>query len=281
MRLERDRADVLRAVSALRDRLSPHSLLKDATGLLTDPSGLIGRNAGAYTQALDHAIRANPLALAVSAVGLAWLILGRRTKDSTADPQSLAGTQFEAMTRWEDEGGPVAPPPPVPVRHDDWMIEADRLRERAAGMFARIDAASRQRGAPLAELAQRRADVMVALTTDIRRVLGRGLDGMADTARHAAQTARERAYERHLHTRQKAAEALHERPLTSAAALVAAGAAVGAMLPRSALENRILGHTRDQIFVEIKHVMRDERQRFAASAQRAAQGLMADLSSPQ
>ena len=93
---------------------------------------------------------------------------------------------------------------------------------------------------------------------------------------------REAAYELHLQTKRKAAEALHDRPLTSAAALAASGAAVAAMLPRSSFEDRIFGHTRDQIMAELQRVMTDERQRIATSAQRAAQGLMADLSmSPQ
>jgi hypothetical protein len=276
-RLERDRADVVRAFSALRDRFSPDSLMKDATSLLTDASGLIGRNAGSYTRALDSAIRANPVALALSAISLAWLILGRRGGDTSADPQSLARTRFEAVTRWENEGGPVAPEPPLAARHDDWTKQADRLRDRAAAMIARINTAARQRGAPVADLARHRTEVMAALTTDVRRVMGRGLEGMTEAARNAALASRERAYELHLHARQKAAEALHERPLTSAAAIAAAGAAVAMVLPRSAFEDRILGQTRDQIVAELERVMRDERQRIASSTQRAAQGLMSEL----
>ena len=281
-RLERDRIDVTQALSALRNRFSADSLFKDATGLLTDASGLVGRNSGQYMRALDGAIRANPVALAVSAVGLAWLILGRRDDHTAGDSQSLAGTRFEAVTRWEDEGGPVATEQPVSLPHDDWTTQADSLRKRAGVMIAKINAAARKRGAPLAKLAQHRSDVLTALTADVRRAMAHGLEGMSVAARSEALATRERAYELHLQTRQKTAEVLHERPLTSALGLAAAGATVAAMLPRSSFEDRVFGHTRDQIVTELERVMKDERQRIATSAQRAAQGLMADLSvSPQ
>jgi hypothetical protein len=271
-RLERDRNDVLRAFTSLRERLSPQSLMDDAVAL-------ISTNAGNYTQSLDRAIRANPVALAISAVGLAWLILGRR-KDDAAETPTLAGTRYEAVTRWEDEGGPVLDRPPVRALQDDWTAEADRLRDRAAGMLRQINAATRRASAPVAELALRRAEVMAALTSDVRRVMGHGLEGMADATRHAALTARERAYELHLQARRKTAEALHERPLTSAAAIAVAGATLAAVLPRSSFEDRILGQTRDQIVAELERVLRDERQRIAGSVQDAAQGLMTELSRP-
>ena len=273
--LERDRQDVARAFGALRDRLSPNSLWQDAVAYL-------GRNAGAYTETLDRVIRGNPIALAVSAAGLAWLILGRdKDGDDAAHNPTLAGTRFEATTRWEDEGGPVTDPQsPTPARLDDWAIEADRLRDRADAMLAQIKQATRKAGAPLAELARHRAEVMSALTTDVRRAMGRGLDGLGGTARSAALTAREQAYDLRLQARRKTSEALHDRPLTSAAALAAAGAALAVILPRSRTEDHYLGQTRDQIVDELSRVFQDERRRIAASAQFAAEELMSSLAEP-
>ncbi len=274
--LERDRDEVAQAFAALRDRFSPDSLWQDAAGVME-------RNAGAYAQVIDRAIRANPVALAVSAVGLAWLILGRRGVPPTpaSDTSSLAGTRYEAMTRWEDEGGPVADEPPTaPSSPDDWTIEADRLRDRATRLIDQINDAVRKGIAPAADLARHRTDVLEALTRDVRRALGRGLEEMAEPARAAVLSARERAYEAHLLARRKTAGALGDRPLTGAVVLAGVGATVAALLPRSAAEDRILGDMRDRIVDALARVVEDERQRVTASAVRAVEGVLSELSPP-
>lgn len=273
-RLEQDRQDVAQAFSALRDRFSPDSLWQDA-------ADYIGRNAGSYTAAADRLIRGNPMALAVSAVGVAWFILGRKKDGKDAQTPALAGSKYEAVTRWEDEGGPVKQPPSTAPAHlDDWMVEADRLRDRAGVMLGQINKAARKGGAMAGDLARHRTEVMSALTTDVRRALGRGLEGLSDTARSAALKTREQAYGLHVQARRTSADVLHERPLASAAALAAAGAALGMVLPRSSVEDRYLGRTRDQIVAELSRVFEDERQRIAASAQVATEEMMASLSRP-
>ncbi len=274
-RLERDRQDVATAFSALRDRFSPDSLWQDAASFVT-------RNAGKHTATLEGVIRGNPMAVAMSAVGLAWLVLGRPNQgDDTPEKSTLAGTRFEAMTRWEDEGGPVTDPQmPVPAALDDWTIEADKLRSRAAVMLDQINKATRKGSASAGELAHRKAEVLSALTKDVRRALGRGLEGLSETTRNAALAAREQGYDAHLAARRKTSEVMQDRPLTSAMALAGAGAALALLLPRSTVEDRYLGRTRDQIVDELTRVFQDERQRIAASAQIATQEMMSSLSRP-
>lgn len=264
--LDADRTALAASLGALRDRLSFDAVWSDALSL-------VKTNAGPYATVLDRAIRANPMAVAVTAVGLAWLVLGRRNAPQAQDPSSLAGTRFEALSRWEDEGGPVTG---SLVLSDDWIAEADRLRDQADVLLARVNMAVRDRLAPAAELAQSRADVLAALTHDVRHVMGQGLESLTTGAREAAITAREHTYDLHLRARHAGAEKVRDNPALAGAALAAAGALLAAFLPQSAGESRLLGAPRDRVMAEAKRVLDDERQRIAKSFNRIADSLSAD-----
>lgn len=269
-RLEDDRKALSVALTALGAKFTRDALWSDAMSLIRS-------NSGPYTQALDRAIRANPLALAVTSAGLAWMILGRRTSFA-ADGGALAGTQVEAVARWEDEGGPVTETlAETPGPDDTWIKDADHLRIRAKAILRRIDAATRKNAAPSAQLAVHRADVMDALTLDVRRVLARGLDHLSDDAFDLAVAARERAYALHVETPKTAMKAVHDSPLTTAAAFAAAGAALAAVLPQSCAESQAFGGPRKHILATVGHAMHDERRRLADVVQRISEALQTML----
>ena len=70
---------------------------QDLAGAVEDVAGRRGRRGVAVL-----------MAGIVLGVGLAWLVLGRKAGPSLPEPP-LAGTKYEALSRWEDEGGPPAP----------------------------------------------------------------------------------------------------------------------------------------------------------------------------
>ena len=268
-RLDDDRKALSSALSALGAKFTPDALWEGGLSL-------IKTNSGPYTRAVDHAIRGNPMAVALTAVGLAWLILGRR-QHGTGDDIPLPGTHVEAVARWEDEGGPVTETlTETPGTDDLWIGDADRLRNRANALITQIDTALRKNTAPAAELFRHRNDVIVSLTKDVRRVMARGMEHLTDDARGLALSGRERAYQAHVQTPKANPVPRRDMSLTTAAAFAAAGATLAALLPRSAVENHALGAPRDQLVDSVRDALRDERQRLARSVQRIAQSLLAD-----
>lgn len=268
-RLDADRTALAASLGVLRDRMSFDALWSDGVSL-------VKANAEPYVNALDRAIRANPIAVTLTAVGLAWLALGRRNSQ-TDDPSSLAGTRFEALSRWEDEGGPVAAPP---ILSEDWVAQADRLRDHSAVLLARINTAVRDRLAPAAELARSRAEVLAALTQDVRHVMGQGLETMTAAARETAIATREQAYDLHLRARDAGAQTVRDNPAIVGATLAAAGAILAAFLPQSAGESRFLSTPRDMVMAEARRVLYDQRQRIAGSFNRIAESLAPDTKAP-
>jgi len=265
--LDQDREALMTSIDALWNRFSLDRLWSDG-------ASLIKSNAGPYTQALDSAVRANPMALALTAVGLAWLILGRRS-DGQTDATWLSGTKFEAEARWEDEGGAVSDLPDTDAL---WMEEADQLRARASGMMSRINSALRDKLAPAAELANSRADIVASLTKDVRRVMARGLEGVVGTARDTAIAAREKAYMMRIAAGKVGAETVRDNPVVAGIALAVAGATVAALLPRSAVEDQLLGEPRDRLVSQAKRILKEERQRVAQTVRQAAHALTAKIS---
>ncbi len=265
-RLEADRKALSQALTALGSKFMPEALWSNGLSV-------IKANSGAYTHVLDRAIRANPSAVILTAVGLAWLILGRRSAVAAHDIP-LPGTHVEAVARWEDEGGPVTETlAETPGPDQTWIHDADRLRRRANILIAQIDAAMRKNLIPAAQLARHRADVVAALTQDVRRTIARGLDHLTTDARALALAGRERAYAIHV---QPPKTALRDKPLATGALLAAAGAALAAVLPQSTVENDAFGGARDQLVDTARQAIAEERQRLAHAAQRIAQSLLAD-----
>lgn len=86
------RAQLAASASALKERLSANRLIADGAAGLQ-------RAAGTALNGVTGVIERNPAAAALTIAGLAWLILGTRGKQVSAHPH------FEAVSRWEDEGG--------------------------------------------------------------------------------------------------------------------------------------------------------------------------------
>lgn len=234
--LERDRAALAQALAALRDRMRPASLLsRGAASLTSGAAAVVARATGGGMRASARE---------------------DGTPSATAEGPALAGTRFEALSRWEDEGGLPASEPDDP--DEDWLAEAQRLRVRALELLARIDEAARRGLAPAADLARHRAEVLAAFAAETTVALGRGLDTLGGQARAQAIAARERVYVARVAVARRARAEVEARPLTAAALAAVAGAVLASLLPRTEAEDRLLGGARDRLAHDLKRLARHE-----------------------
>ena len=260
--LERDRAQLARSLAELQDRLTPSALVAQGKeALAAQASPLLSR--------LDHAVRAQPLVAAVAGVALAALVLGRHRQQPAEPPRPAE--KFEALTRWEDEGGLPMPEPADP--EEEWLHRAKDLRATATDLLRRIDDAARRKLAPATELAKHRAAVMGALARDTTAALGHGLEDLTGAARAEALEARERVYLASLGAATKGREMVETHPLAAGIAVAAAGAAVACMFPQTETEDRLLGEARDRLLDDAKAAARAE----VTKASELAQSLKAAL----
>ena len=175
---------------------------------------------GFAAQAIETA-RAHPLPAATAVAGLG----------------AMAYRKFAPET--------PAPPTELPA----WMAEADSLRARAAGMLEQIDAALRDGLAPAPDLLQRRAEVLAALTTDVRAALSHGLESVPEAERRRSMATREADYAAHLGVsdRDPAGDEAGTSAMAIAGMVALGAAAVAVLMPHTDLEDRLFGDARSRL----------------------------------
>ncbi len=261
--LARDRAALTQSIDALRNRLTGEHVVSDVFGLIKS-------NPAPYTQVIDKVVRSNPLALAVVGAGLAWLLLGRKSPcAAVSDCDGLSGTKYEALSRWEDEGGPA-----VPLDEPDlvWVAQAEDLRSRASAALARLEELAHNGLASVAEIAHERAAILTQLAKDVRSSMRAGLEQLSSAAQERIVAAREAAYTAQLNARKATGQMIEDHPMAAAGIALAIGVAVGAALPRTRTEDQILGPERDRLLGETRRLLAEERLRAAAAAELLAEG---------
>lgn len=271
--LERDRQALAQALVALRHRLDPATLIAEGKeALMSRASPLVSR--------VDGAVRAHPMAAAAAGVALAALIFGRKaiSHDGPVVTPVSTGTRYEAMTRWEGEGGLPAPEP-VDVEEEDWLTEARGLRRNAKQMLRQIDDAARRGLAPAAQLAKHRAEVVSALAVETRNALGRGLESLTETARDQAILARERIYMGRIALAEKSRVQVEEHPLLTGALLAAAGAGLAFLFPQTETEDRLMGEARDRLMNDAINAAKAEAMKASELAQTLGSALKSDIES--
>lgn len=268
--LERERLALAQSLVSLRHRLSPAVLISEGKqALMAQASPLVSR--------VDGTVRAHPLAAATAGIALAALVFGRKAmaNQDAADPSALAGTRFEALTRWEGEGGPPTPEPVEP--EEDWLTEARGIRTRAKEMLRQIDDAARRGLAPAAQLAKHRAEVASAMAIETREALGKGLGALSGTAREQALLARERAYLGKVALTEKGREKVESQPLLTGAMLAAAGAALAWLFPPTETEDRLMGEARDWLVDDLVNTVKTEATKASDLAQTLGSALKSDM----
>ncbi|QYK41436.1 MAG: hypothetical protein KF887_19075 [Paracoccaceae bacterium] len=272
-RVTRDRAELAASVAALRDRLNLDSLVSDG-------AAAIRRHAGPPLRAVDRAVRDNPAGVALMLAGVACLAFGRRRAPDAPAPDPLAGTKFEAISRWEDEGGPVSPDPrAAPAPRDDWMAEAEGIGKRAREALAVLDRAAARALAPAADIARDRAQVLADRAADLARVFRKDLDGLSEAAQDRIAQARKAAFQaRQANTvREMLARMAEDFPLATAAVAAGAGAALASAFPVTDAERRTLAAPREALLAEARRVLDEERGRAEVLAENLAADLREDM----
>lgn len=229
--IEATRDDIRRTMAALEGRLSGQALVARYLTPAKEGGAEFGRACAA-------AVRANPLALGVTAVGLGWLILGSPRQDggrprlAAGDPapQRLDPSRSEFIT---DAAGTtyrhglhdVPPSPPVSAPLKATIAEA---RQKAA---ATVDAVSQQVSALADEARERIADAGARTAAaagetaaTVRRRTTAAYHASRDTAGHLGHRLQSGA--------RRAGGYARAHPLPVAAAILVGGAALALVLAR-------------------------------------------------
>lgn len=305
--IEAERRELAGTVNELRDRISLESALHQVAGVVRD-------NGGDAARALGRQVRDNPVALALTGIGIAWLMMGPRQplgslarSRSSRDDQRGRGygdsqSGYRGNRGWDDGQDWASGSGFLPEAEDDGWPRYDEARDRfagegrqdggtslrdraSAGLHAAADrlsgAAGRagdaagSAGHRLSDGAHRAWDGAQSAakglrehTEHLRANIGHGLDGMSEAARErvtaareAAIAARERAGSLARQAGDRAAGFYEEAPLVTGALMLAAGALLGSLLPRTQTEDRLMGAESDRLMAEAQRIYDEEKAR--------------------
>lgn len=263
--IERDigdeRAQMTGTLTDLQNKFSVDTIVSDLGAMIKDQGGDLGR-------AISGTVGRNPAAIAVIGLGAAWLFLGRDR--TTTD----AGHRGQSSSRASAAGARRSPGDSD--RDRSWYDEAAGRKggsmpdgRGGGGSGGAVSDAAENLGQSASDLAER---------------LSHGLEDLSDEARSQVMAARRAAHDAAMASRraikdgaQKAATALEDQPLVVGGLALAFGAAIGAILPHTRLEDDTMGDSSDRLFDEAQAIFREERDAAMAMAKTAATQIRDDL----
>ncbi|WP_224816407.1 hypothetical protein [Hasllibacter sp. MH4015] len=255
--LSRDRAELRARLETLGQRLASDAIVSQVVSS-------IGRGGGDATRQIGEVARNNKAPLSIAALGLGWLAANVLKGSSEPAPRpAFDRTSTPTATGFRD-------PSETHMTFDervaaaDAALRADTPNSIMEGDFPMTDHTTnstlKDRAYGTAESLRARledglGDLPEAARARVRQAREMAIAAQAEVesnARAAARTARNAAY---------------DNPLLIGALALAAGAALGAALPRTSVENRTIGGHRDRLFDDADRILRDELAKARASAE--------------
>lgn len=292
--IEAERSALESSIEQLQQQFTPEMIVEQATSFLQSNGGELAHKAKATVQD-------NPLACAMVAGGVAWLLAGSGGSAKPVAqlpppaPAPAPKPAYDSRSRPTAQGF-ASRTPPMAGFDDRLAAAGDELRANGA-----YDPAIKTQSTPHPEdvemstyhpdstLSQNsswsdetqgyaaRAKAQVSSTAEkLKARISDGTAGMSEEARARVLRARSAAISAQAKMEAHAAEAARQarqtarnRPLMVGALAFAAGAALAAALPRTQTENRALGGHRDRLMDEADRVFREESSKLKAVAQAA------------
>ena len=242
--VEASRNDLDRNVEALKQKMTPGQLFDEAARMM-------GGTGQQVASKFAEQAKANPMPLAVMGLGLAWLMMSNSPAPSRpgapAEPRSFAD-DFDVEAAYAFGAGESGGP-------EDLTDRARELGDKALGVVSAV---------------QEKMTSARAAVAGGGRTAGHALSSGVHSVRQGASQAGRRAQQTFLDT-------LEGEPLLLAGAGLLVGVAIGAALPATEVEDRMLGETRDRLLERGKSLAQSGVEKAGAAAQATYGAVKAEL----
>ncbi len=301
--IERHRENLDRTLSALGDKLSPGELLDEGLRYMKSGSGEFFAN-------LMRTARDNPVPMALTGIGLAWLMAGQRGPGSAAAPGGERDVErhveeaarqggmadiyaqyleqeypfeedeidliiyedlgSESLGEYQSRSGRAG------AHMDEWRDKGGSAASQASEKVGEWSEKARSAAGELGEQARARIDSagarMAAASADVRERSRQARDNAWRRARQARHTTATRARS----AAHQAGDLIERYPLSLIAVGLAAGTALGTALPETRREDRLFGKTSDELKGRARAEMEAQTERGRRTAAAARDAAMAE-----
>lgn len=230
--VEEQRREIGETMRALEDRFSSREIYNQASHYMKEH----GRE---FAESFGNSIKANPLPVAVTAIGLLWMMVGQRP--STRAPRSY-GAAYSGRSDYSGQS--------------QGSGRAEKLKQAGSQLRERASSAGESAAQGAQQLRERAGEARRSISdrmSGMREGMSHSMSGMREGMSHSMSGMREgmsHSKERFgdaLHSgRSNMEHWLHDQPMAVGALGIALGAIIGAAMPRTRAENRLLGSIGDQ-----------------------------------
>lgn len=210
------RANIGSLVDALESKLSPGQLIDEALAYSK-------RNGGEFFGNLGTTVRANPVPMVLTGVGLLWLMMSQNRPPSASNGTSMLDSLGNSVRSMTDSVTDTFDTAKARVQQT-----ANRMKEQATD---------------LGDKAQDYSGSISGMGESVSDKVSAASGRLNATAHDASDALRRQGQ----NLQSSLSYMLREQPLALAAIGIALGAAVGAALPATAKENQLMGRASDRI----------------------------------
>jgi len=287
--IARTRAEVSSTIDAIQSKLTPGQMMDQAfayarTSLPAD----FGANLG-------NTIRDNPVPVALIGVGIAWLAMQgqhsgaqprmrRRTRSYEDDYDAElygAGVSSGSEYTGSSEGRVHRVVSKVGSKGRDMKDRAseagqtisNKASEAGQAISNKASEAGQAISEKASELGQRVSNATSSMVGQARDTMHGARDRMSGTAGNARARASDlshRSQDQYYRAKDSFSRLIDEQPLILGALGAAIGTLLGAALPSTRHEDRLMGKTRDSMLDSAKELAREKSETLKESAQRVA-----------
>ena len=243
--IEHDREALTENIQGIQDKFSFDSIVLQVGDQLREHGSDISR-------VMARSVKENPMACALTSVGLAWMIFGNgRGEQATRDGAAYGERSVNRSVSHR------AKSPSASLRASEtpaWAQDQPRSHgfERDSHSDRNADQSS--------------SSGLVDQAKEWGERIAHGTENLSETARERVVGARSKAMEaKRKLTREaeraadKASDWFEQQPLITGALAFAVGAALGSALPRTELEDGAVGAQSDALFAEAERLFQDEK----------------------
>lgn len=242
---EKSRADVEQTLGELRARLTPGQIVDEVLAYARDGGGEFLTNFG-------RQVTNNPLPVTLIGAGLAWFLFsnGKGTNLS-----GMAGNGYNE--NWEHDGGAGYRAHGISGGIGDIAGKAgEKLGSAAEGVRDMANSATSALSDTAKSIGDTASSAYNAASTNVNRAAAAVADSATSLEHKTAAVARDMM------------KLMKDQPLILVGVGLALGAAVGAAVPNTEAENRLMGETADEVKKEAKEIGAQQLDRAKDAAQR-------------
>ncbi|WP_299971063.1 DUF3618 domain-containing protein [uncultured Roseobacter sp.] len=295
--IEERRSDLTSNLEDLQDKFSIDTVVRQIGDQFREHGGDMGRS-------ISNQVKANPIPLALTGIGLAWLMFGSGSQPqprryASYDDDRYSSAEHEFRRTREARGLSYTPPtnystdrsasePSWARDYDDSDASVGELLSSGAGaMKDKAVGATQSAKDGLASVGTSVGDAAPSATNAVgdaaqsarqglssaRNRIAEGTEGLTEEGRKRVIAARQKAVEMRRSAARSmsqgtdaAADFYDQQPLVVGALALAVGAALGGALPRTKTEDDLMGTQSDDLFSQAERIFEEEKAKAVSMA---------------